>query len=818
MGETYNTLNGEYSSSWDEPEVQEWKKRAREIHGYFYRAFEGNQWDIYESSQYNLLRVKICYALFGQPNDENNNAEKIEDTYSKEQRDRADQIKNTIVEVYNTYTCSGKLNVGIIFVHCKTADNEFYVPIFRVKIIEEDCYYVDTYQRVYKSWSDWQNNNQLPMMKYCFPQNGFYTCSGSNDYKYDPECEPDVSFGTSPACNLLSHVGRLMDTGIGITGLVAASVGVVSLFTPLAPAMIMYAGVAGTTSALYGAGRSAYVLIDKGTHNQSLADLESVMCGLSILMLPLHAGKTAVNTTLTVGARAGRTFTSLQMLGATFLNVTSVALDSSMLIIGFVNLYKKYENNTLGKMDILHFSISVFFFTNTLIEPKTASAIINEAQSDYFKQYRTQMTDAEAQKTFDKFIRKNHKNISKGAKIAKTINNINNPNQFFKNVGTKSSIKVRGKSGRDVTINDQLKINPNRFSQLNPQTAKKLVNAAKKKTHTQPDEYRKHCNQFMSEERIALKTRRRETLQKMTELFELEWKDLKNVKINNVKMFSRLTGSDLDRIKTVLADTARNYDKNIVNAAIAVVENSNCKTIHEFGAHIKLIALESKNRTRSEFRSFLADLQWNPETRRQFMAGVTKDCETAKNIMSNANIKFNDELLATYHYRKHGAKFGKNVTMNVYLDDIPKDLFQDKNLFRDVYDQNGKNRIRTYADKDGYKFGVLRTSADGTSCVATVFSNEKFFQNWKTKWEDAQQYLQFCTAQYNDSKQSLTSSFNIFMKNVLYETGFLINTVNVHNRSGTQNLNMFEGNSADNERLRALADLLATMTRGEEAD
>ena len=168
-----NDLTKEYPSTWNEKSVQEWKQTAATVQKNYYLAFQGRQWDEYKISDRNLLRVKVCYAMFGLPKECNNNIEKIEDAYDEKQRAEAENITEKIIKVYNESPAT-TLQVGIVFICCKQEASEFTLPIFRVKVAAPSstvdyAKYVDRNCRVYNNWKDWTDNNTLPMLKYCYP-------------------------------------------------------------------------------------------------------------------------------------------------------------------------------------------------------------------------------------------------------------------------------------------------------------------------------------------------------------------------------------------------------------------------------------------------------------------------------------------------------------------------------------------------------------------------------------------------------------------------------------------------------------------------
>lgn len=94
MGADYSK---ELESSWNNEDVREWKKKALEILKSYYLGFSGTQWHEFDRSKdTDLLRAKICYALFGPPTEE---VERIEDAYSTEQKDKAKALMDVILKV-----------------------------------------------------------------------------------------------------------------------------------------------------------------------------------------------------------------------------------------------------------------------------------------------------------------------------------------------------------------------------------------------------------------------------------------------------------------------------------------------------------------------------------------------------------------------------------------------------------------------------------------------------------------------------------------------------------------------------------------------
>ena len=209
--------------------------------------------------------------------------------------------------------------------------------------------------------------------------------------------------------------------------------------------------------------RSVNRLVDKGTHDESLTDLESVTCWLVIVSTPAHFATSITNAALASGARSGRVFTNTIRAAATILNCSVFGLDSAMLVMGLANLVRKYEDDQLTPLDVLQFSISIFFFSHTLIQPKTASGLIQKVQQQHITEFGKNIQDPTGAATFEKFLNDNRSEnqMNNNAKIIRTINRIEDPNKFFTMGSRADSLIIGGRQGKTVLVNGEVRVNPN---------------------------------------------------------------------------------------------------------------------------------------------------------------------------------------------------------------------------------------------------------------------------------------------------------------------------------------------------------------------
>ncbi|EYC06651.1 hypothetical protein Y032_0074g817 [Ancylostoma ceylanicum] len=626
-----NTLAAEFPSTWSDPDVLKWKKDAEARQQCVYLQFEGSQFqDITDLSE-ELCITKICFAIYGMPTNEANT---LEEAYTADQRKFAAKVYNTIRDIWLKAPMS-RFKLGFIFVFCKQGDEEYQVPLFRLLWDESDEHtsrYIDTACRVYESAQDWRDNNCMPMMKYCYPKRLFYTCSSGYDYRFDPDEKTVLQFGTSPACDFLSRVGRTLDVVISTVGM---TVGVAALFTPAgfisAPILL---GVGGT-SAVYGAGRAVNRLIDKVTHGESLTDLEGVLLTLSIIAAPLSFLTSLSNARLAAGAASGRIFSQTQRILATVLSLTTLTVDSFSFILNVVNLIDKFENDNLTTLDVLQFSVSTLFFANTLIQPKTAWDVIAKAQEQRITAIADNLSDAQAKAAFRSFLEENKGDgsIRATSKVVRCLNRVEDPNRFFKSIDGYST-KIAGRKGKTVFLsNDKGAVH-----QLRPN----------------------------DRVRLSMGGQHEPKIQKIGKLRECLGCDYKKH-----ELLGDLTAQQKGRVNKVFGGAAK-YNRNIVDYAARLARKMGVSDPDGFMSLVEVVA--AKANANSQFN-------YNDEaTFNSFHSDIMSDLVKIGKIAAGKNRKFADQFKALYHYRKHGEEFMESCTPEFYVGNLPSNILRNGKL------------------------------------------------------------------------------------------------------------------------------------------
>lgn len=355
-------------------------------------------WLQYRYDEYNYIKQNIGFALFG--------TQAVTEISDKRSQKNINKIYENIIK-YNR-RCSGTISIGVIYnvIFQHVVNNETVkknnestqeieeicaVPVFKVKQYNNEILYIDHNARIYQSWSDYLSNNTLPQCVMVVPKDGVYQCN--------PGCEvtEHSSFVwlhtlMSPACGFTNTVLDNIDTASNILGVATAiTLGVTSFLTPVGPIL---AGAGLITSGICGSWnlvRNSQKLIDRSNHNESINPLNRNA-------LPIWLNITG--TSLTLGASGGTMLLSKAIANGS--NITTVAKTAfNSLIVGNLTingisvayqscrLIDKYrENGMIDVSDIIVFSSSVLFFTNSVLTAKLAGEYMELSKGTVFEKFK----------------------------------------------------------------------------------------------------------------------------------------------------------------------------------------------------------------------------------------------------------------------------------------------------------------------------------------------------------------------------------------------------------------------------------------------
>lgn len=345
-------------------------------------------------------------------------------------------------------------------------------------------------------------------------------------------------------------------------------------------------------------------------------------------------------------------------------------------------------------------------------------------------------------------------------RLIESIRHITDPNEFFTSVAQTNS-KVLLTTDGLFSINGQIDIHPRSFSELggvtdpNRRTGLLTATADYSNGEMTEEQYRQTIKSFQQNERLAFVLTRDEIMTKAANGFGAT--DIQQVEIGGRKIFANISIAEVDRLGRVLSE--RQYNANIIKAASTVASERGCQNVNDFCSYLELVYHELQvylllkiyrlthshfqNKTKVERVEILDNLQnKNNSFFKTFNDTLNSDLQEAQRLRSTATYSFANDLFAVYHFRKHGHEFGHNTPMEIYLHDVPSNLFSnDHYLFSAGYSQNGRIVRIVYANPENQQIGFLIKTTDGSSrWVASTFIHPGFFgsaEQWQNRVQNA---------------------------------------------------------------------------------
>nr|XP_034837770.1 uncharacterized protein LOC117994001 [Maniola hyperantus] len=754
--------------NWDADDIKQFKKEARTSQQEYCDLLGDREWDVIKNFNWTILRRKIGFGLYGSPSatptDDNLNT-----GYTKEQLSVIEKIYEQLVE--NLYFRMNNIRFACIFVVMKDFDKRYTVPVFKAKRDVDDssgCVYVDTGARKYYDWQDYLSNNTLQKCIYCYPTRGLY--------EYNKDNEVCVSFGTSPACNFISRVFSIFDTAATYVTYTATGVGVAALCTvPIAGPILAATAVAGVTTGAYGVTRSSYALYDRASHNQSIAltDAEARGCWLSIVGSSLGFAQGRMIASMTQTARLGEVMGKAGRIAFLVVQTGSLTVNGIGIIHGLAVLIDKSERNELTTLEVFQFSASVLFFTNAAMNLKTASAIIKEVQHDVIDGHR-QGLSKDAKKLFNKQTGKlrGPDEMHGNAKVVKQLNHIENSKDLYEMMSDKNVASHKVKLTPDgfqgmLEVNKNLKLHPLKLLEIPPASREAIYDLSNKfasGTLTK-HEFHKEIGTYCNKHQIKFESMREETMKKLCQIYGKE--KVNDIVVGGKKIFGNATPHEIDRLRVVLENTARN-DKTIIDMATEFAKTRGCTTTKDFliyteyfvadlndtvksyeeGYQKKLTA--SKQQLGKAFNQAKFDREYgmgrgigrvdfhrqraldqfkNPEGYK----ALNRRYETLKSkvapVNQNCQPGFFGDDAATYHYLKHYDDFKAmgELTIEQYFKLAEEVVGNPTNQTNAMLSQDGSCVMITYFEpQDGVR--AVKIDRQGGSGIATVMYQKVMYK------------------------------------------------------------------------------------------
>jgi len=386
----------------------------------------------------------------------------------------------------------------------------------------KNSYFIDHVGRVYDDWNNFLEENILDRMWICVPKNGLYSDSGDQEIEF---------YDQTKKGEIVQAVDKL-STVTNITTSLTMLTGAIMSFTPLAPfgiALMTASAIVGAPSAVYGTGRSISRLVDRGRHDQSisLANAEARSCWISTVASVLSFGTMASTTSLATKAANGIIVTAGVRTFCTSLNVTSLSMNG----IGIINSIFEVANKKpedITAFDILQLTTSIFFFTNSLVNFKTANNIVKDAQKATIDSMRNNLNDDVSKKNFDSLLRNTKKQSGRmhgSADFIRAVKHIDNKNDFFEAIGLSSNTgTVKAKFNREglVNINNELIIHPKAFMQINESQRIEILKHSSELYNKKitVEQFNKNVQKICKENRIKFENQRKASYERLKTTFK----------------------------------------------------------------------------------------------------------------------------------------------------------------------------------------------------------------------------------------------------------------------------------------------------------
>ncbi|GFG29217.1 hypothetical protein Cfor_09737, partial [Coptotermes formosanus] len=352
---------------WDSPEVESWKKEAKEVQHNFYEMLGGDRMKpgVYSKLNKKDFERKIAYAMFGPPPQLPNPQLNAGTGYKHKQLKAVRKTRKAIFK----QTEKEEVSVSFLFVCLKTRKEHVVSTLFRI-VAETEHYveepgekyiYVDGNQRVYKGWLDYLKHNKLPRCFMCYPHNGIYTTTDS---------KVNVDFGESPACKSPEKVLSVVDI---TTSLVAAALGITTIAVPVSAPLVITATVLGLASGIISFGRSATTLVDRYSHGQTLGLNSSEARSNWIGVLGSSVGMALGGISMVASRIVHGTRVAGLNAGVASLSIGSTTLKGLTILNHFADVGKKLvDEEEVTSLDAFQMAASVFFFTGSVVSTRSA--------------------------------------------------------------------------------------------------------------------------------------------------------------------------------------------------------------------------------------------------------------------------------------------------------------------------------------------------------------------------------------------------------------------------------------------------------------
>ncbi|XP_076679936.1 uncharacterized protein LOC143375079 isoform X1 [Andrena cerasifolii] len=303
------------------------------------------------------------------------------------------------------------------------------MPIFKIKRATgtvTEIWYIDMYERVYKSWTDYKENNVLPPCTMVLPKDGLYQPDPGHEIT-DVSSDVWLEIVDSPSSSTLSSVLRSADTASSIIGIAGLGVGIASMFTPIGPVVLGASAAAAGINGIWTIGRSAQNLMDKKSHEESLTDRAAICSWLAITGGTVGIAATGGTTILTRAVQNGAHINRAARLAYNSLVLSNLGVNGIGIAYQAYCIYQRYqEGQEISTVDVLSLGTHILFFGNAVVNLQFAGELIESTQGRVLDDYRNSIRSKRLRKQFNRTKRtaaaNNTDQASENAEVIRYIN------------------------------------------------------------------------------------------------------------------------------------------------------------------------------------------------------------------------------------------------------------------------------------------------------------------------------------------------------------------------------------------------------------
>lgn len=726
---------------------QEWEKTALVNQQNFAYSLGNRTWEKYSiPDQEEYLWKKIAFAIAGPPTSEDSSKKY---GYTADQQEKINDLKEKCID-YCKKQDWNDVYVAFLFVCAyKSEKEQTTVPLIKVKFGDgkkaKCSYFFDHCGRFYNGWDNFLNENIFDGWWICVPTDA--------EYSFTEQNEVDVKFYDQTSRGEVLRAVDKVSTITNIATSVTMTAGLImTFFPPTAPigvATVWSSTLVGAPGAVYGTGRSIGTLVDRSRHEQSINPFssgEARACWLTTAASALSVGTMASTKMLTSTAKAGALAGAGTRAFCTALSVTAMSVSG----IGIANsVYELSKKDEVTGLDILQLSTSIFFFTHSAVNFKTASTIIKEAQNETIMAHRETLKSDDQKAVFDQMRQAKQEMVEPG-KLREMHGNkdfilelkvIENKQEFFSHFQLVQN--------QQVSVNGELVIHPKAFLQMTLEERTIILKNSNDLSNGKItiEQFNKNVSGIRKEYRIHFETERINAVNKMENVFKntLNVDSMTDVKVGGKNVFENMQPHEIDRMNQVFTQAGKNYDPTRIQVGMEMANQSGCTSVTEVAAAVeyynrqldnKVSALRKQNPNPSRppgmkakdfyFKQVAKEFLNNPQVRET----AVNDFQTLRrncDAVNTGHPRFGNSFAAANHYDKH-PHFPKidpnnNISPKRYFE-IATEMCGSP-MKNPKWTQDGSSLTCKFTSE---KYGAVAVRFDnlsnGTSVIATLMTDD----------------------------------------------------------------------------------------------